>query len=389
MKYYAMDTLTSQPYQQRLVEQLQTRQTLSPRVGAAFLQVPRHPFITHFYERPVGSHEWIRHEQSETATWYEHIYQDAPLITQVDEQRRILSSSSQPGIMATMLDALALEPGMHVLEIGTGTGYNAGLLAVLAEDPYYVTTIDIDAQIVERARTTLTSVIGNGITVAFGDGSKGFSEHAPYDRIIATASASRVPCSWVEQLALDGVLVCILQPRYASLGGVLVAKKISYDLVKGAIVTPASFMVLREENAAPRTIPIDFHASPIVTFAYDPTLFELSLLQRDHHFSFFFHQAIPDLRMLYRPQQKEYIYYRENFPQGYLVFLPQASPHVELRGDHACAYQLWNCFTCVVSSWFRYEQPLITQYEFEMNPTSGYQTLSLPTSHGLLWPFEV
>ena len=69
-----METLTFQPYQQRLVEQLQTEQSLAPRVVEAFLRVPRHPFVSHYYERQPGPREWTRYQQSETAEWYEQIY---------------------------------------------------------------------------------------------------------------------------------------------------------------------------------------------------------------------------------------------------------------------------------------------------------------------------
>ena len=383
-----MDTLTFQSYQQHLIKQLQTKQSLLPQVAEAFLRVPRHPFVSHYYEHQSGSRAWTRYEQSETIAWYEHVYQDQALITQVDEQRRILSSSSQPTIMACMLNALKVEPGMRVLEIGTGTGYNAGLLAALTEDPHLVTTIDIDGSAVEHARTVLTDVVGEGLTVVQGDGSKGFSEHAPYDRIIATASTPTLPLSWAEQLAPDGLLVCILQPRYTALGGLLVAKKHSDELLKGALTQLATFMALRNDHPAERKIPIDLYAPSLVTFSYNSVLFEPSLLQTDHHFAFFFYSALPDIRLIRRPPRDEDIYYREAFPQGYLALQSHPSSRVELRGDRPSAHQLWNCFTSIYSSWLHYEQPRITQYEWEMNLKSGYQTLFLTTPHGLLWPFN-
>jgi protein-L-isoaspartate O-methyltransferase len=99
----------------------------SPEVAQAFLKVPREHFITHVYER--AGRDWNRRERTEaTETWLDLIYQDHALTTAINTHQFPVSSSSQPSVMAAMLEALEVQPGQRILEIGTGTGYNAALL---------------------------------------------------------------------------------------------------------------------------------------------------------------------------------------------------------------------------------------------------------------------
>lgn len=239
-----MEATTLHQYQRRLAECLRAKQPLSERAFEAFATVPRHPFLSSYYLHQPGTREWTRHEREESSAWYEAIYQDQALVTRVDEHGRTLSSSSQPGIMATMLEALDLQPGMWVLEISTGTGYNAALLATLTGDPHLVTTIDIDLLAAEQACQALTLVVGEGVTVVQRNGTGGYPYNAPYDRILVTASSPVVSPAWAEQLTPDGFLVCVLQPPYAMLGGLLKVQK-QGDMLCGSIIHPASFMGLR------------------------------------------------------------------------------------------------------------------------------------------------
>jgi protein-L-isoaspartate(D-aspartate) O-methyltransferase len=138
------------------------------------------------------------------------VYRDDAIITKRSAQGAPLSSSSQPAIMAKMLELLDVQPGDHVLEIGAGTGYNAALLAYLAGSSGSVTSIDIDAEIATRARRALRDC-GVRATIVAGDGRDGYRARAPYDRIIVTASADRLPRAWLEQLREGGRLVVPLR----------------------------------------------------------------------------------------------------------------------------------------------------------------------------------
>src|SRR5579864_7686138 len=131
--------LSSETLRHQLVDLLQERGVIrTPAVARAFLAVPRELFIEHFYEREGRG--WKRLEQREAGeAWLNLIYQDDALTTMVNRYHLPISSSSQPSIMASMLEALAVQPGQRILEIGTGTGYNAALLAALTQDPTQVT----------------------------------------------------------------------------------------------------------------------------------------------------------------------------------------------------------------------------------------------------------
>ncbi|MDQ3406277.1 MAG: methyltransferase domain-containing protein [Actinomycetota bacterium] len=115
------------------------------------------------------------------------------------------SLSTGPGLMARMLELLDVRDGHRVLEIGTGTGYNAALLCHrLGADS--VVSIDIDPDLVDQARQRLAA-IGYEPALVAGDGEVGVPDMAPYDRVIATAVVPAVPLAWMDQLAPDGVIV--------------------------------------------------------------------------------------------------------------------------------------------------------------------------------------
>ncbi len=373
-------------YQEHLARMVKAKNpSLSEKIIRAFSVIPRHPFVDHYYlHEGGGSRLWTKHEQDDSAGWYEHIYSDEALITQVDQYGRTLSSSSQPGVMACMLQALDMQPGMRVLEIGTGSGYNAAILAHLAGDPGLITTIDIDADLIEQAKHVLPQVIGEGMTIAQADGNSGYEAHAPYDRIILTASTPALPAALLKQLAPDGILVGILQPKFAMLGGLLKAQKQGEEL-KGNIINTASFMELRPVDYQKRSIQIDFQAPLFASFPFDALLFQPLAIRENHAFSFFLYYDFPGLYVF---QKGEALFlYQEAFPQGYVTFQQQPPLHAELRGDVPIACSLWNRLVRASSFWERAGQPAITQYAFEMHRKG--QMLSLHTPLGTVWPFGV
>jgi protein-L-isoaspartate(D-aspartate) O-methyltransferase len=170
-----------------------------PAWREAFEAVPRHLFVPYYYIGVRGGYErrWCgdpdpgRREQ-----WLRGAYTDTPLATRVRDGE-LVSSSSQPSLMAEMLTELQVEDGNSVLEIGAGTGYNAALLSHrLGEDR--VTTIDLDPEITESARQHLTAA-GHHPAVVTGDGARGVPGRAPFDRIIATCALSSIPGAWLAQ----------------------------------------------------------------------------------------------------------------------------------------------------------------------------------------------
>ncbi|NEA88084.1 methyltransferase domain-containing protein [Streptomyces sp. SID14436] len=165
-----------------------------------FAAVPRHLFVPYYYIGVVGGHE-RRWEGSpdprDRAQWLRGAYEDMPLATRLRDGE-LLSSSSQPSLMAVMLAELGVRDGDRVLEIGTGSGYNAALLAHRLGDHGLVTTIDLDPEITESARRHLEAA-GYRPAVVTGDGARGVPARGPFDRIIATCALPGVPPAWLGQ----------------------------------------------------------------------------------------------------------------------------------------------------------------------------------------------
>jgi protein-L-isoaspartate(D-aspartate) O-methyltransferase len=180
--------------QARLIAELSgSGRAASPAVVAAFRAVPRHLFLP---EMPPAA-----------------AYQDEAFVIKQDADGLPVSSSSQPAIMAIMLEQLGLEPGHRVLEIGTGSGFNAALIAHIVGDPAAVVSIDIDAEVACQAHRNLITAGYGGVQVSCGDGGFGVPAHAPYDRIIVTAGAWSLAPAWLDQLAPGGRIVLPLSVR--------------------------------------------------------------------------------------------------------------------------------------------------------------------------------
>ena len=178
----------SERLRRRLVKDLRAKAVIaSDAVQAAFLAVPRERFIP----------------QVATELGLEAVYRDEAIVTKRDPRGMPLSSSSQPALMAKMLELLAPRPGDRVLEIGTGTGYNAALLAEIVGSRGRVTSIDVDAGLARTARRALREARYR-VSVKVGDGRQGNASGAPYDRIIVTACADHIPNEWLEQLTDGG-----------------------------------------------------------------------------------------------------------------------------------------------------------------------------------------
>jgi protein-L-isoaspartate(D-aspartate) O-methyltransferase len=218
---------------ERLVTELRAADALhDDRVAAALADVPRHKFLPGIDPSRA--------------------YADDAVVTKVDADGRPISSSSQPAIMALMLEQLGVEPGDRVLEIGAGTGYNAALLAHLAGGPGEVTTLDLDDDIVAAAREHLAACGFGEVRVVRADGGNGWPPGAPYDRIIATVGAWDIAPAWVGQLARRGRLVLPLALR----AGIQysIAFEQAGDHLDSVSVLPCGFMRLRGAFAGPETI---------------------------------------------------------------------------------------------------------------------------------------
>jgi Protein-L-isoaspartate carboxylmethyltransferase len=252
------------------VEQLRRQGIIDVDWLRAFHTVPREVFVPRFFRQaPDGRWQGV---DASCPHYWTHIYSDRSLVTQLDKMRDPdphaepvagipSSSSSQPSLMAYMLDALSVTGRERVLEIGTGTGYNAALMAHrLGEDA--VTTVEIDPTITERARRALAQV-GFSPAVHVSDGRDGWPDAGPYDRIIATCSVAYVPLAWLHQTTEGGhIVVSLWRPIGSPLVRLTVHDGVAYGrfLPTGGSFMPArAHPILNEQDALRVAVNQDGH----------------------------------------------------------------------------------------------------------------------------------
>ena len=214
----------------------------SAAVERAFRTVERHRLLETFYYRDAERRQTVEHHPARPRR--DHlavIYADTALAT-----RHIggmpASSTSQPSLMAKMLELLELGQGMKVLEVGAGTGYNAALLAEILGDQRLVVTVDVLEDVVEQTRRLLTGAGYPHIQVLLRDGLHGVPEQAPFDRIVATVGCSDLSPRWAEQLADDGTM---LVPLAHASGHPLVLARKDDGALRGRMVLRTGFIPVR------------------------------------------------------------------------------------------------------------------------------------------------
>lgn len=215
---------------QAMVAQLRDEGLITTEgVAAAMNAVPRHDFAP---GEPL-----------------EKVYQtNTTLVPKIDAQGRQTSVVSASHIQAIQLEQADVRPGMSVLEIGSG-GYNAALIAEVVGPTGSVTTVDIDADVIDRARAGLQRAGYEQVNVVHADAEHGVADHAPYDRIIVTVGAWDIPPVWLDQLTPDGRIVVPL--RFAG-----ITRLIAFDRTPDTAVLTAgnyrlgSFVPIQGDGAA-------------------------------------------------------------------------------------------------------------------------------------------
>ncbi|QES48767.1 protein-L-isoaspartate(D-aspartate) O-methyltransferase [Streptomyces venezuelae] len=191
--------------------------------------------------------------RSDPEGWFRAVYSDTSLTTQWDDGNHTgpdrgqvpTCSNSQPAMVFSMLAALDIQPEMKVLEVGTGTGWNAALLSerVGSEN---VTTIEFDAENASTARVRLDSAGYNPVAIV-GDGAQGWPACAPYDRVLITASLREIPAEIVRQTRPGGIIVSPYATEYG--GEAVVRLTVQEDgSASGPFVGSSAFMRLRQHR---------------------------------------------------------------------------------------------------------------------------------------------
>ena len=185
--------------------------------------------------RVLRALEFVPRERFVEPEQAEYAYDDSALPIECGQ------TISQPYVVAAMSEALALEPNHKVLEIGTGSGYQAAILAQLAAA---VVSVERYRTLADAARRRLRAIGLDNVTVIVGDGALGAPEHAPFDRIIVTAAAPDVPQTLLDQLKEGGIMVVPIGPS----GGVQSLQRIRKK--------PKGEGIERQELMAVRFVPL-------------------------------------------------------------------------------------------------------------------------------------
>ncbi|MFD7453361.1 methyltransferase domain-containing protein [Kitasatospora sp. NPDC059827] len=186
---------------------------VAPEWARAAEAAPRHSFLPDrvWLDRD-GTYRSVDRRE-DPAGWTAGALADEPVVTQLNDgtapgdpsQRWPSSSSSAPSVVFRMLELLDLQPGMRVLEVGTGTGWTSALMSHRLGDAN-VTTVEVDPALALSARVALKEA-GFSPEVVCGDGALGWGRHAPYDRVVSTCSVRRVPAPWIDQTRPGGVIL--------------------------------------------------------------------------------------------------------------------------------------------------------------------------------------
>lgn len=240
----------------RLASALIDNGSLSPDWLGPYDAVPRHLFVPDTVW--PGAADGVRQREAVSRkdgadAWWNAVYSDVPLTTQWDDGKHTgtgrgrvpTSSNSMPKMVFSMLRTLDVHDGARVLEIGTGTGWNAALLSHRLGSGCVV-TVETDGNSAAEAERRLARS-GYAPLSIVGDGAAGYAEGAPYDRIVATCSVQEIPYAWVEQTGPGGVILAPWGPEYG--GEALVRLTVGEDgTASGPFVASSAFMRLRQQR---------------------------------------------------------------------------------------------------------------------------------------------
>ncbi len=241
---------------ENLIKYLKDRRVIrDPRVEHALRKVPRHHFLTTF---STGYRTYDLREIDDIEETLLATYADDALMISFGDYETPMASISQPSVVVEMLEALELKEGQRVLEIGTGTGWNAALLASIVGIKGRVYTMEISEELAQSARERfLAYEMLEVINLIVGDGRFGYEEGSPYERIICTAGTDFLYVAWIEQICPGGIMVVPTNGSHDYCPMLKIIREKEYLIVKN--LSLARFVPLIPKRSAefePEGIPI-------------------------------------------------------------------------------------------------------------------------------------
>ncbi len=297
-----------------------------------------------------------------------------------------------PSLMVEMLEDLDLRDGQRVLEIGTGTGYNAALLAHRLGGENVV-SIDIDPDLVQTAKQRLAK-LGYAPTLVAGDGLAGVPDHGPYDRIIATCAVPEVPLAWIKQLTPGGVMLINVRGEVA---GVLclLSKKDDDEVIGPAVRSGGDFMWLRRGLDSPLR---DKESSTVIgarRVARRLTGLSPTDVLDNRSFCWLLQLELSGLRMIYStevfdPMDKAgrpgLLMYAEDGSHAQVINEPESDGrHRVIQGG---CRRLWDTVEAAYESWVRLGNPDAHRFNIVANSTIQFVSLDGDTNW-MRWPLPL
>ncbi|MGH3770551.1 MAG: methyltransferase domain-containing protein [Pseudonocardiaceae bacterium] len=341
------------------------------------------PLRTPLLPRPHGAAPPVSAADNEQrrAQWLATVYSDESLITKMvptplRKNGWFTSSSTMPSLMLTMLEALDITDGHRVLEIGTGSGYNAALLCERLGDEY-VTSVDIAPELIELASARLAA---NGYhpTLAATDGAGGHLPGAPYDRIIATCSVPAIPAAWLAQTAPGGIIMTDVR---GPLGGTVVRLTMNDDKTATGRFLPHywSFMLMRpgaEDFPVVRPKPTMTGEDAVHSFSdVDP-----ELLQRNGHIGFITQWYLPEVTFRYAHGDDGQTGIQLDAPDGSIAQAWHAKTNNGTRVQQAGPRRLWDRVEEAVTFWRQAGRPHYDRFGITATTSDQYVWYAHPHS---------
>lgn len=328
----------------------------------ALFNVPRHLFIEQYYdgEGPDG----IVHVESPipTAEQLEAIYSNRGLMIREDPH----SAASQPSLIFSMLNDLKLTHGCKVLEIGTGSGWNAGLMAFRVGDESRVYSIDLQADLVEKARKDLSSAGFNRVNLRAGDGGLGWDGET-FDRIIVTVGSPDIPPAWIESLAEGGILVMPLKTK--GVGDPILRLHKQGNKLTGTFTQWAGFMDLQGDFKSSSEDTLEPSSDPVVEalLQEEPTFVPLRVyVGSDCAFYLRLNGEPMETLWEYKEQRGMHSVLLDRELPALCVPRSIYEPKPENRIDAYGNPQLVDRFIAGIEEWINLGSPKLTDYHIEL-----------------------
>ncbi len=355
----------------------------TPEWRAAFLAVRRDVFVPRFWHDEEPGAFPARWRMIDNATtdhdvWLDAIYSDRTLATELtgvptvggSRHPQVTSSTTMPGLVMAMLEDLDVADGMKVLEIGTGTGYNAALLCQRLGDDH-VTSIDISPELIALAGVRLAAH-GFSPHLIAGDGAEGAPRRAPFDRIIATCGLHQVPRAWLDQTRDGGKILLNLLGPFNPFALVLLT--VTGDTASGRILPQSgNFMPrrTRPDQAADYTVAIHRPTDGTSdSYAEGCTALDPRAAYTDRHWALFVQAHLPNLvsRQVYIDANEHLgteLATADNTSWALVHHDPDGAGH---RVEQSGPRHLWNELEELHALWTATDRPTADRIRFTLHP---------------------